>query len=158
INLQPLVLISAANNTRAEFATGIKVGQVMLEEDSGGVADILQDAITQLDAFAPPKLADLPDVDLATPPTSGQVLAYDSGDQKWKAAAGGGSNLNVVVKTANATLTTNENVVLADTTSGNITLTLPSVSGNTGVVFHIKKTVTANTLTIAASGSDTIDG
>ena len=47
INLQPLVLISASDNFRAVFASGIKVGQIKLQEDSGGIADILQDAITQ---------------------------------------------------------------------------------------------------------------
>lgn len=47
INLQPLILISAANNFRSVFASGIKVGQVKLEEDSGAIADIFQSAITQ---------------------------------------------------------------------------------------------------------------
>lgn len=47
INLQPLVLISNQNNFRAVFASGIKVGQIKVEEDSGGVADIFQAAITQ---------------------------------------------------------------------------------------------------------------
>lgn len=47
INLQPLVLLSNQNNFRAVFASGLKIGQVKVEEDSGGVADIFQDAITQ---------------------------------------------------------------------------------------------------------------
>lgn len=47
INFQPLILISGANNFRAVFASGTKVGQVKLEEDTGAIADIFQDAITQ---------------------------------------------------------------------------------------------------------------
>lgn len=47
INFQPLILISDSNNFRAVFASGTKVGQVKLEEDTGAIADILQAAITQ---------------------------------------------------------------------------------------------------------------
>jgi hypothetical protein len=52
-----------------------------------------------------------------------------------------------------------DKVILCDATSASFTITLPAVSGNTGISFIIKKTdSTANTVTIDGSGSETIDG
>lgn len=66
--------------------------------------------------------------------------------------------LQSVTKTADYTVTTTDRLVYADTTSGNITLTLPAantVTANT--VYAFQKTAAANTLTLDANGSETID-
>ena len=50
-------------------------------------------------------------------------------------------------------------VVLADASSGNVTVTLPLASASTGYRFDIKRIDSSgNTCAIARSGSDTIDG
>lgn len=48
-------------------------------------------------------------------------------------------------------------VILVDTTAGNITIGLPPAANNTAI-FHIKKTIAANNLTIDGNGAETIDG
>lgn len=77
-------------------------------------------------------------------------------------AVGTGSNSSVVsiaTKTSNYSLSTSDMTILADATSGNVTLTLPSASSTSGQVFYIKRIdSSANTVTISRSGSDTIDG
>jgi len=47
-------------------------------------------------------------------------------------------------------------VVLADTTAGNIIINLPAATSN--AVIRIKKLVAANTITIDGNGTETIDG
>ena len=50
-------------------------------------------------------------------------------------------------------------MVFADATSGNVTITLPAASGNSGYRFYVKRIDNAaNTCTIARTGADTIDG
>lgn len=69
-------------------------------------------------------------------------------------------DLNQVTKTTSATLLVSETVVLADATSGAITLTLPPASNVTPrTVYFIKKIDTAltNLITIDPNGSETID-
>ena len=65
---------------------------------------------------------------------------------------------SAAIKTANYTLIASDDTVIGDTTAGSFTLTLPSAVLFNGRAFAIKKSVAANTLTLAASGSDTIDG
>lgn len=66
--------------------------------------------------------------------------------------------LQSVTKTANYTVTTADHLVYADTTGGNITLTLPALAGVTqNVVYSFQKTAAANTLTLDADGSETIE-
>jgi hypothetical protein len=69
--------------------------------------------------------------------------------------------LNVTNNTA-TTLTLaagTHDVVINDATSAGITITLPTAVGITGKVFHIKKKdSSANTVTIATTSSQTIDG
>jgi len=57
---------------------------------------------------------------------------------------------------ASYTATTEDDVIACDTTSGAITITLPPASANPGKVWVVKKTATANAVTI--SGTETIDG
>lgn len=69
-----------------------------------------------------------------------------------------GSSLNVVNKTANFTLTSANDVVLGDTSSGSFTLTLPTAVGVTKP-FTLKRIGTGtNNLTVGTTSAQTIDG
>lgn len=63
----------------------------------------------------------------------------------------------VASKTSSYTLLTSDNTILGNTTSGSITLTLPTAVGALQS-YTIKKTASANTLNIATTSSQTIDG
>ena len=72
----------------------------------------------------------------------------------------GSLSLAITTVTANYTLTSADNTVLANTTSGNITLTLPNTSSFSGRIYTIKKIGTGgidNELTITPAAG-TIDG
>lgn len=72
-------------------------------------------------------------------------------------AAGG--PVSISTKTSSYTVLITDCVVRADCSSNPITFTLPLASTATGRIFYLKKIdVTTNTMTILASGSDTIDG
>lgn len=66
----------------------------------------------------------------------------------------------VASKTANYTLASTDNVILASAASTSITMTLPTAVGIAGVIYTIKRTDStyANTVTIATTSSQTIDG
>lgn len=67
--------------------------------------------------------------------------------------------VGVVSKTTSYVATSSDTVILCDATSGNITITLPAVSGLSGKVFYIKKiNSNANSVTIDGNSSETIDG
>jgi len=71
--------------------------------------------------------------------------------------SGTGAYANVVSASSNTTLTNSNDVVLASASGGAITITLPVPTS--GKQFVIKKTdSTANAVTIAPAGSETIDG
>ena len=61
-------------------------------------------------------------------------------------------------KTANYTATTFDEVILADATSGTITVSLPTAAGRTDPITVKKIDSSANPVTVDASGSQTIDG
>lgn len=68
------------------------------------------------------------------------------------------SSISVSTVTTNTTLTDANGTVLVDTTAGNVTITLPNATTNTGKSFIMKRiTAGGNTLTIATGGG-TIDG
>lgn len=67
------------------------------------------------------------------------------------------NNNNVTTTTANYILTTANRYLLCDTTSGDISVTLPDAANLSGTVFTVKKTVTANQVTVQGTGGDTID-
>lgn len=103
-------------------------------------------------------------------PTEGDVF-YSDGTSRteglwfyknaaWlRLAEGSAGALDVVTKTANFTLTTDNDVIIADATSGSFTLTLPTAVGNTGKVFYFHIiTTNSNTVTIDGNSSETIDG
>lgn len=65
---------------------------------------------------------------------------------------------DATAKTTNYSYTANDEVIKFDTTSGNITASLPSAVGNKGKWFTAIKTVAANSLIIDPSGAETING
>jgi hypothetical protein len=66
--------------------------------------------------------------------------------------------LTTRVVSAAATLTEADDVVGADTSSAGFTITLPLAASVPGKTYHIKLYAGTNTVTVAAAGSDTIDG
>ncbi len=68
-------------------------------------------------------------------------------------------HINVVTKTGDYTITTTDDVILADASSGAFTVTLPTAAGIKGRVYDTKKTDSSgNTVTLDGNGSETIDG
>ena len=62
-------------------------------------------------------------------------------------------------ETANYTVTTSDRTILADSTAGAITITLPSAVGISGFIITVKKIdATTNNVVITTSASQTIDG
>lgn len=70
------------------------------------------------------------------------------------------ANVNVATKTSAYTLNNNDDLILADASGGAFTLTLPTAVGAAGKKYIIKKidSTVANAVTLAAPGSETIDG
>lgn len=67
--------------------------------------------------------------------------------------------LDATAKTANYTLTTSDRFITVDATSGNKSVFVPAASGNTGIVWIVKKIdSSSNTVTIDPDASETIDG
>ena len=90
--------------------------------------------------------------------TNGHVLLVDT-TQAAKVRWGNPSGLAATVtKTANYTATADDHTIRVDTTSGNVTISLPAAASSVGRIFYIKKVAAANTVTIDPSGSETIDG
>jgi hypothetical protein len=65
----------------------------------------------------------------------------------------------ISTKTTTYTLTNDDSVILGDTTTAGFTLTLPTAVGRSGQTYTIKKvSADANTLTVATTSAQTIDG
>jgi hypothetical protein len=76
-----------------------------------------------------------------------------------KLSTGAVSTNNYSSKTANYTLTSDDDVVSVDATSGAITITLPAAASHTGREYFITKSdSSANEVTIDANGAETING
>jgi hypothetical protein len=70
-----------------------------------------------------------------------------------------GEKKATVTKNSNYTLTTKDQVILANATSGAFAITLPTAVGNGGQQFTVKKIdASANAVTVNTSASQTIDG
>lgn len=69
-----------------------------------------------------------------------------------------GLTVGFAAKTANYTLVEADNVVTGDATTATFSLTLPTAVGCAGRRYTIKKITAANTLNIATTSSQTIDG
>lgn len=70
---------------------------------------------------------------------------------------GGGGTLTVSTKTANYTMTNSDDVILCDTSSGALTITMQSAASATSKAYKVK-VIGNNACTIDAAGADTIDG
>jgi len=66
--------------------------------------------------------------------------------------------LEATAKTANYTLQTSDEVILFNTTNGNLIASLPSAAGIKGKIFEIHKIGASNTLTITPAGAETVGG
>lgn len=60
--------------------------------------------------------------------------------------------------TASSSISPFAGLVLVNTTSGSVTVTLPPAANCKGRIYQFKKTVAANTVTLDPDGSETIDG
>jgi len=68
-------------------------------------------------------------------------------------------NRDVDFVSSTTTLTTDQDLILVNTSTGNVTVNLPTASGLKGKEYIIKKiTSDANTVTVDPSGTETIDG
>lgn len=86
--------------------------------------------------------------------SAGKTLRVSGGIPAWSDAT-----LATSTKTSNYTITGTDVVIFANATSGNVTITLPTASANSGYRFYIKRIDgSANTCQIARSGTDAIDG
>lgn len=87
------------------------------------------------------------------------VLTADSSQTyglRWGTIPGG--SLSVVSKTADYTLLLTDDLVLANSSGGTFTLTLPTAVGNAGKLFRIKVTNSGtNFVLLQPSGSETLD-
>ena len=80
-----------------------------------------------------------------------------SGTLTWGTAA----SPTVLAKTADYTVAASDGanvLILATSSSGNVTITLYAASGNSGKVVQVKKLVAANSVIIDGNSSETIDG
>lgn len=87
------------------------------------------------------------------------MLVYNFNASRWNIVGGSGGGASRVssVKTANYTILITDQIILANPTSGDITLTLPTASTATGKTFTVKRThATANALKV--SSAQNIDG
>lgn len=137
-------------------------------DDHNAFADVVNNALDKrlFDVKGDLLVATGPDAVVRVPiGSNGQVLQADSNQPsglKWATpSAGSGSSLLTVstTKTSAYTITTADQVVVADATSAAFTLLLPTAVGNGGKVFDIKRiNAGTNAVTIDANGSQTIDG
>lgn len=90
--------------------------------------------------------------------TTDNKIYFDDGTSLIQLSTSSGSgNLSVNTVSSNTTITTLYDLVLVDTSSGDVTITLPTAVGNQGKVFQIFKTASANKIIIDGNGSQTID-
>jgi len=91
---------------------------------------------------------------------AGTVLTNDgSGVLSWAASTAGATSAPISTKTSSYVMTTADGTILADATSGAITITLPAAASAAETIFTIKKKdVTSNIVTVDANGAELIDG
>jgi hypothetical protein len=88
---------------------------------------------------------------------TGQALRVSGGVPAWSPEPA--TTYATATKTSSYTIGSSDTVIFASAASGSVTITLPLASGLAGYRFYIKRIDgSANTCTVARSGSDTIDG
>lgn len=98
-------------------------------------------------------LTDLSDVDTAGA-LSNQYLKYDGAE--WKPASQ--FNKFASVSSSPYNVQTSDDIVLVDSTSGDITINFQTAVGREGKIVKVVKTVLASTVTIDGNGSETVGG
>ncbi len=137
---------SAANTLATDDDVNIKGGKALkIDGATSGTVSINTAATTGTWTFTVPSGTG----------SAGQFLKTDgAGVGSWSYIT-----YSTATKTANYTIATSDTVILGDATSGAITITLPAASTVSGYRFYVKKIdSSANTVTIARTGADTIDG
>lgn len=82
----------------------------------------------------------------------------DTDDERLRTMVARLQETRVRTVTATGSATAGDDVLLVDTTAGSVTVNLPPARTVPGHEYRVKKTVAANTVTLDADGSDTIDG
>lgn len=98
------------------------------------------------------------DTDTALTANSDTILASQKAVKAYVDASAGSPTFTTVTKTTTATLaTTGEDNVVVDASGGDFTVTLPAVSGNSGLTYKLSSKSTGTT-TIEGNASETIGG
>lgn len=104
-------------------------------------------------------ISDLIDTDvLSSSPLLVSILQSDGTYKSMKVTVANLHKKRQVSVATNHTISADEDTIISDSTSGSITITLPTAVGIAGVRKTIKKIVAANSIIVACNGVETIDG
>lgn len=88
--------------------------------------------------------------------------SHDQGSRQWSTlSTSGGVRTGLTSKSANYRASYYDQIILADSTSGAVTITLPTAIGGTGQRYTVKDwkgKAATNNITIATTATQTIDG
>jgi hypothetical protein len=88
--------------------------------------------------------------------TSDSTFTHDAANDLTSVS---GLSVNLAAKTSNYTATRADQFIAVSASGGPVTITLPTAATQKGLLIYVKKTdSSANTVTVARSSSDTIDG
>ena len=90
-----------------------------------------------------------------TSATTGAFVFKIEGVEKFRVSASGITQplLSIATKTTTYTLTSTDDVILADASGGSFTLTLPAAAGVSGKIYYIQKTAGSLTQTVTIAGT-----
>jgi Repeat of unknown function (DUF5907) len=101
----------------------------------------------------------VPSFQLTASPANGNVLTSDaSGNAVWQAPASSNTHSVKTISSGPYSITTTDEIILVNASSGNITLTLPTAVANTEAYDVKKIDSSTNTVTVNTTSSQTIDG
>ena len=104
-------------------------------------------------------VSDLTDTDvLSSSPLLVSILQTDGTYKSMKVTVANLTKKRQISVSTNHTISADEDTIIVDSTSGSITVTLPTAAGIAGVRKTIKKIVSANSVIVACNGAETIDG
>ena len=133
-------------NTNAYFTVNTKanIGRILLDSQQTSLTAYPIDLAVQ--------------GSIAATVASGQVVNF-ANQYTTNVATFNGFRKVLSTKTANYTTTENDNTILVDATSGNITITLIAAASHVNGIYVIKRIDSSvNTVTIDGNGAETIDG